>query len=147
MGTELVMPDQLVRDVMTKEVVYLPAESTVDAAARAMRERDIGDVVVTEGSELAGVVTDRDIVLRAVADGRDPSSTQIGEIASRDLITIDENASTADAANLMRDRAVRRLLVSDGDRRLVGILSLGDLAIRMDPASALGEISSKAPNN
>lgn len=132
---------------MTKEVVYLPAESTVDEAARAMRERDIGDVVVTEGPQLAGLVTDRDIVLRAIADGRDPTSTQLGEIVSRDLIMIDENASTADAAELMRDRAVRRLLVSDSDRRLVGILSLGDLAIRLDPASALGEISSKAPNN
>jgi len=141
------MSDQLVRDVMTKEVVYLPAESTVDEAARAMRERDIGDVVVTEGPQLAGLVTDRDIVVRAVADGRDPTSTRIGEIASRDIIMIDENAYAADAAELMRDRAVRRLLVSDSDRRLVGIVSLGDLAIQMDPASALGEISSKAPNN
>jgi len=132
---------------MTKEVVYLPAESTVDEAARAMRERDIGDVVVTEGPQLAGLVTDRDIVVRAVADGRDPTSTRIGEIASRDIIMIDENAYAADAAELMRDRAVRRLLVSDSDRRLVGIVSLGDLAIQMDPASALGEISSKAPNN
>jgi len=132
---------------MTKEVVYLPAESTVDEAARAMRERDIGDVVVTEGPQLAGLVTDRDIVVRAVADGRDPTSTRIGEIASRDIIMIDENAYAADAAELMRDRAVRRLLVSDSDRRLVGIVSLGDLAIQMDPASALSEISSKAPNN
>ena len=98
-------------------------------------------------SELAGVVTDRDIVLRAVADGLDPTSTRLGEIASRDLVMIQDDASTTDAANLMRDRAVRRLLVCDTDRQLVGIVSLGDLAVRMDPASALGEISGKAPNN
>lgn len=141
------MPDQTVSEVMTREVVYLPAETTVDEAARAMRERDIGDVVVTQGPELAGVVTDRDIVVRAVADGLDPGATRLGEIASRDLVMIQEDASTSDAANLMRERAVRRLLVCDPERHLVGIVSLGDLAVRMDPKSALGEISSKAPNN
>lgn len=141
------MPDQTVSEVMTREVVYLPAETTVDEAARAMRERDIGDVVVTQGPELAGVVTDRDIVVRAVADGLDPGATRLGEIASRDLVMIQEDASTSDAANLMRERAVRRLLVCDTERHLVGIVSLGDLAVRMDPKSALGEISSKAPNN
>jgi len=132
---------------MTKEVVYLPAETTLEEAARAMRERDIGDVVVTQGPELAGLVTDRDIVVRAVADGRDPTSTRLGEITSRDIVMIQQDASTSDAANLMRERAVRRLLVADDDRRLVGIVSLGDLAERMDPTSALGEISSAAPNN
>jgi CBS domain-containing protein len=132
---------------MTKEVVYLPAETTVDEAARAMRERNIGDVVVTEGPTLAGVVTDRDIVVRAVAEQRDPNSTTIGTITSRDMIMIQDDASTADAAKMMRDRAVRRLLVCDKDRQLVGILSLGDLAIEMDRESALGEISASPPNN
>lgn len=144
---EAKMQDQTVGSVMTKEVVYLPADTTLNEAARAMRERDIGDVVVTEGPELAGVVTDRDIVVRAVADGLDPTSTRLGEITSRDLVMIQDDASTSDAADLMRDRAVRRLLVCDPQRQLVGIVSLGDLAVRMDPASALGEISSKAPNN
>ncbi|HEY2949040.1 MAG TPA: CBS domain-containing protein [Micromonosporaceae bacterium] len=141
------MRDHMVSDVMTKEVVYLPAETTVDEAARAMRERNIGDVVVTEGPTLAGVVTDRDIVVRAVAEQRDPNSTTIGTITSRDMIMIQDDASTADAAKMMRDRAVRRLLVCDKDRQLVGILSLGDLAIEMDRESALGEISASPPNN
>jgi CBS domain-containing protein len=136
-----------VSDVMTREVVYLPVETTVDEAARAMRERDIGDVVVTDGPELAGLVTDRDIVVRAVADGRDPTSTRLGEITSRDIVMIRQDASASDAADVMRDRAVRRLLVADNERRLVGIVSLGDLATRMDPTSALGKISSAAPNN
>lgn len=141
------MQDQMVNEVMTKEVVYLPAETPINEAAKAMRERDIGDVVVTEGPTLAGVVTDRDIVVRAVADSRDPTSTRLGEIASRNLVMIEQEASTSQAADLMRERGVRRLLVCDSDRQLVGIVSLGDLAVRMDPNSALGEISSQAPNN
>jgi CBS domain-containing protein len=141
------MGNRAVREVMTKEVVYLPAETTTDEAARMMRERDIGDVVVTEGPTLAGVVTDRDIVVRAIADGKDPSSTPVGSIATRDLVMIREDASTAEAADLMRAKAVRRLLVCDSDRQLVGIVTLGDLAMKMDPTSALSDISEAAPNN
>jgi len=140
------MADQMVKDVMTPQVVYLPAETTLDEAARAMREKDIGDVVVTEGASLAGVVTDRDIVVRAVAERRDPASTTVGDVASRDLVMIQQDASPSQAAEVMRERAVRRLLVCDNDRRLVGVVSLGDLAVRMDPNSALGKISSAAPN-
>jgi CBS domain-containing protein len=140
------MTDQMVKDVMTPQVVYLPAETTLDEAARAMREKDIGDVVVTEGASLAGVVTDRDIVVRAVAGGLDPASTTVGDVASRDLVMIQQDASPSQAAEVMRERAVRRLLVCDNDRRLVGVVSLGDLAVRMDPQSALGKISSAAPN-
>ncbi|HYN93344.1 MAG TPA: CBS domain-containing protein [Pilimelia sp.] len=141
------MPELLVRDVMTPEVVYLPEHTTLDEAARAMRERDIGDVVVTEGPTLAGVVTDRDIVVRALAEGQDPKITTLGAIATRDLVMIEQDASTDQAADLMRERAVRRLLVCDADRQLVGIVSLSDLARREDPSSALSDISEAAPNN
>jgi CBS domain-containing protein len=140
------MSAQAVKEVMSPQVVYLPAETTIDEAARAMRERDIGDVVVTEGATLAGVVTDRDIVIRAVADRRDPTSTTLGDVASRDLVMIQQDASPGEAAQMMRERAVRRLLVCDNDRRLVGVVSLGDLAVRMDPDSALGQISGASPN-
>jgi CBS domain-containing protein len=140
------MTEQMVKDLMTPQVVYLPAETTLDEAARAMREKGIGDVVVTEGASLAGVVTDRDIVIRAIADGRDPVSTTVGDVASRDLVMIGQEASPQQAAQVMRERAVRRLLVCDNDRRLVGVVSIGDLAVRMDPSSALGTISSAAPN-
>jgi len=136
-----------VRDVMTSEVVYLPAETTIDEAARAMRERDIGDVVVTDGPTLAGVVTDRDIVLRAVAERRDTTSTSLAAIATRELVMIEQDASTDEAAKVMRERAVRRLLVCDDDRQLVGIVSLGDLARAADPSSTLSDISEAAPNN
>lgn len=135
-----------VSDVMTKQVIYLPAETALDEAARAMRQADIGDVVVTDGATLAGMVTDRDIVVRAVAERKDPASTTIGSVASREIVMLEQNSSASDAANLMRDRGIRRILVCDADRQLVGIISLGDLAIRLDPTSALSDISEQAPN-
>ena len=115
--------------LMTRQVVYLPADTTLDDAAQAMRERDIGDVVVTDGPALAGVVNDRDIVIRAVANGRDPRKVTLGQIASRDLVMIRQDATPAEALDLMNTKAVRRLLVCDPDRQLVGIVARGDLVV------------------
>jgi CBS domain-containing protein len=136
-----------VSDVMTRQVIYLSAETTLDEAARAMREADIGDVVVTDGASLAGMVTDRDIVVRAVAECSDPATTTIGSITTREVVMIEQHASAAEAAAMMRERGVRRVLVCDSERKLVGIVSLGDLAAQFDPSSALGEISDQPPNN
>ena len=141
------MTTQTVRDVMTTSVVYLPSEATLAEAARTMREQDIGDVVVADGPELTGVVTDRDIVVRAVAERCDPAATTIGEIVSRDLVTIHPEDTIHSAALLMRDQGVRRILVCDDINGLVGILSIGDLAEQIDPDSVLGGISKAAPNN
>jgi len=135
-----------VSDVMTKNVIYLPAETPLDEAARAMREADIGDVVVTEGAELIGMVTDRDIVVRAVAEKRTAAETTIGSITTREVVMIEQNCHVSEAANLMRERGVRRVLVCDAERQLVGIVSLGDLALRLDPTSALGEIAAHSPD-
>ena len=133
-------------DVMTRQVTYLPAGTPLDEAARAMRDADIGDVVVTDGADLFGIVTDRDIVVRAVAEGKDATRTTIGSVASREIVMIEQNSTTVEAAALMRERAVRRVLVCDAERHLVGIVSLGDLALRLDPSSALGEVSEAVPN-
>ena len=141
------MADYKVGDVMTKQVIYLPADTTLDEAAKAMREADIGDVVVTDGATLAGLVTDRDIVVRAVAEHKDPATTTLGSVVTREIVMIEQSSPAADAANLMRERAVRRVLVCDADRQLVGIISLGDLAMRLDPSSALSDISEQSPNN
>ncbi|MDG4834689.1 CBS domain-containing protein [Solwaraspora sp. WMMD1047] len=135
-----------VSDVMTKQVIYLPAETTLDEAARVMREADIGDIVVTDGPGLLGMVTDRDIVVRAVAECLDPSTTTIGSIATRDIVMLEQHSTADEAAALMRERAIRRILVCDSERQLVGIVSLGDLAMRFDPSSALSDISEAAPS-
>ncbi|MER6591693.1 CBS domain-containing protein [Micromonospora purpureochromogenes] len=135
-----------VSDVMTKQVVYLSAETTLDEAARVMKEADIGDVVVTDGATLAGVLTDRDIVVRAVAERSDPSNTTIGSITTREVVMIEQHSTASEAASLMRERNIRRVLVCDNERKLVGIVSLGDLAMQLDPTSALADISEAAPN-
>ena len=141
------MAQRMVADVMTKVVVTLPAETTVNEAAKAMRAREIGDVVVTDGPTLAGVVTDRDIVIRGIANDLDPASTRLGEITSRHLVIIPDSASVDEAAMMMREHAVRRLLVCDVDRQLVGVISLGDVAREMEPQSTLAGISSAPAND
>ncbi|MGR6316396.1 CBS domain-containing protein [Micromonospora soli] len=135
-----------VSDVMTKQVVYLPAETPLDEAARVMKESDIGDVVVTDGATLAGMLTDRDIVVRAVAERADPAKTTIGSIITREVVMIEQHSTASEAAALMRERNIRRVLVCDNDRKLVGIVSLGDLAMQLEPSSALSDISEAAPN-
>lgn len=141
------MPIQTVREVMTSRVVTMPRETTLAEAASTMREQDIGDIVVSDGSAPAGLVTDRDIVVRAVAERRDPASTTIGEILTSDLITVHPDDTVQSAALLMRDHAVRRVLVCEDEQHLVGIVSIGDLAEEIDPESVLGGISKAEPNN
>lgn len=141
------MTSYRVADLMTRRVVYLSAQTTLDEAARAMADADIGDIVVTDGQALFGMVTDRDIVVRAVAEHKDPAKTTLGEIATREIVMIEQSSTGADAARLMRERAVRRVLVCDVDRQLVGIISLGDLAQQLDPTSALSDIAEASPSS
>jgi CBS domain-containing protein len=125
-----------VADVMTRRVVYLPGETTLDEAAQAMRDLHIGDVVVTHGSTMAGLLTDRDIVVRAIAEGLPLRTTTIASIASRELIMVEQSARVEEAVQAMRERGIRRLLVCDADRKLVGIISLSDVALLPTSASA-----------
>jgi CBS domain-containing protein len=125
-----------VADVMTRQVVYLPEATMLDEAAQVMRDRSIGDVVVTHGSTMVGLVTDRDIVVRAIAEGLPPKTTALGAITSHELIMVEQSASVEEAVHAMRDRGVRRLLVCDADRKVVGILSLSDVALLPTSASA-----------
>lgn len=120
---------RLVADAMTRRVVYLPEDTTLDEAAQVMSDQGIGDVVVTEGPTMAGIVTDRDIVVRAIAQKLSPATTTLGAIATRELLMIEQSATVDEAVHAMRDRGVRRLLVCDADRKLVGILSLSDIAL------------------
>jgi CBS domain-containing protein len=123
------MARALVADAMTRRVVYLPDDTQLDEAAQVMRDRGIGDVVVTHGSTMAGMVTDRDIVVRAIAEGLAPETTTLGSIASRELIMVEQSATVEEAVQAMRDRGVRRLVVCDADRKVVGIISLSDVAL------------------
>jgi CBS domain-containing protein len=134
-----------IRDAMTKTPASLSATSTVADAAHQMRELDIGDVLIEEGGRLVGIVTDRDLVVRALAEGRDATST-LGDIVSAEVVCITPSDSPEDAIRLMRERALRRVPVVENGRP-VGILSLGDLAAERDPDSVLGEISTAPPNH
>jgi CBS domain-containing protein len=136
---------QSIRDVMTTHPVALPATSSVIEAAQAMRDSDIGDVIVVENGRICGIVTDRDITVRGVAEERNISSLTLGDICSRQLTTLSPTDSVDDAVLLMREKALRRLPVIEGDTP-VGIVSLGDLAVTQDPNSTLGNIS-VAPAN
>ncbi|MFC7528972.1 CBS domain-containing protein [Actinoplanes sp. GCM10030250] len=127
---------RLVADAMTRRVIYLPEDTPLDEAAQVMRDQGIGDVVVTRGPTMAGLVTDRDIVVRALAEGLPPATTTLGAIASRELIMIEQSATVSESVNAMRDRGVRRLLVCDADRKVVGIISLSDLALLPHSAAA-----------
>ncbi|GAA4063108.1 MULTISPECIES: CBS domain-containing protein [Actinomadura] len=113
---------------MTRRPQALPLDATLYEAARIMRDEGIGDVLVTLGGRLCGLVTDRDIVVRGVAERRDASHTPLGEVCSADLVTVGPDDDLDTAARLMRDQAIRRLPVVDAERRPLGIVSIGDLA-------------------
>lgn len=140
------MAQQLVRDVMTSPVVGVAENASLVEAAQHMRASDIGDVLIVEGDRVLGIVTDRDIVVRALAENRDPAATTVGEIASRDPVVIEPDQPASDAVELMRQRALRRLPVCENGR-LVGVVSLGNLATARDPESALADISAAPPDH
>lgn len=134
-----------IRDVMTPQPWSVSPGTPVVEAARIMRKNDIGDIVVTEGRRLWGILTDRDIVVRALAEGLDPASTPVGEICSRDLTTVGPDDSVGHAVTLMREKAIRRLPVVEGED-VVGVVSLGDVAMDRDRRSCLADISAAPPN-
>ena len=137
---------QTVRDVMTTDLVTCPSSAPVMDAAGHMRDRNIGDVLVVDDGSVRGIVTDRDIVVRCVANGGDVRQATVGDVCSGNLTTVASDASIEEAARIMRDNALRRLPVVDGGKP-VGIVTLGDLAVDADPRSALGAISAARPND
>ncbi|WP_432138174.1 MULTISPECIES: CBS domain-containing protein [unclassified Streptomyces] len=136
---------QHVRDIMTATPVTVEPQTSVTDVARLMRDENIGAVLVTDQDELRGVVSDRDLVVRALAEGWDPDDTTVVRTCSDDLVTITPDQDVDQAVGLMREHAVRRIPVVE-DGRPVGIVSLGDLAMERDPESALGDISVARPN-
>jgi CBS domain-containing protein len=120
--------DKHVRDLMTSDPRTVEPSTTIVEAARAMKEEDVGPVPVADGDKLVGILTDRDIAVRVVAEGKDPQSTTVEEIASRDLVTVDPDQGLDEAMRLMAKHQVRRLPVCEEDGRLVGILAQADVA-------------------
>jgi CBS domain-containing protein len=135
-----------VEEVMTRDPRTVSASDMIVDAARVMNEADIGDVIVVEGDEIKGIVTDRDIVVRAIAEGRDPQSTSVSDVGTPSVETIEPGASVDDALRKMREADIRRLPVVE-DGRPVGIISLGDLAVEREPDSTLADISAASPDN
>ena len=127
-----------IKDVMTRDVSACEPSSTVVEAAKVMAQEDVGPVPIVEDGRLTGIVTDRDIVIRVVAEGRDPNTTTVGEIASRDLVTVSLDDDLDEALNLLAEHQVRRLPVVEGDR-LVGIVAQADIA-RLGKDKKTGEV-------
>lgn len=136
-----------IRELMAPEPLTLPESATAQDAARLMKEYDVGNILVCDRDQLVGIVTDRDLAVRALCETKsDPRKRRVGEICSREVATVSPHDSTDRAVELMRERAIRRIPVVE-DGRLVGIVSIGDLAVERDRHSALGEISAAWPNH
>jgi CBS domain-containing protein len=118
--------------IMTVYVEAIAPKRSIQEAAEQMRSLDIGVLLVCDGDRLVGILTDRDLAVRAVADGRDPESTLIEEIMTRKIVYCFEDQDVGEAQRVMEKNQVRRLPVLDHDNRIVGIVSLGDLAIKYD---------------
>ena len=147
MSTEKNVMSDAVANVMTRDLHCVTPETSIMNAALRMRLADVGAVLVMEGEYLYGILTDRDIVVRAIASGRNPDTTPAGTICSRDLTTISPTSSAGQAVRLMREKALRRLpVVDDETGHVMGVLSIGDIAIERDRRSLLGDISA-APGN
>lgn len=136
-----------IREVMTKDPATLSESATLQEAATVMKTQDIGNIIVLDdGGQVCGILTDRDIVVRGIAENRSTSEATIGDICTRDVTTLSPDDSVGDAVRLMTDKAIRRLPIVEGGTA-VGIVSIGDLAVEKDSDSALADISAAPPNN
>jgi CBS domain-containing protein len=123
---------QTVRDAMTNDPRSVEASTPIVEAARLMKQEDVGVIPIVEGDRLQGVITDRDIVIRIIAEGKDAQSATVGEAASQNVVTIDPQQELDEALRLMAQHQVRRLPVVEEDGRLVGILATADVAQHAD---------------
>lgn len=127
----------LVREVMTGNPVCLTPDASIFETAETMRDNDVDDVFVVDNYILVGIVTDRDIVVRAVADGKDAEATSLGELASPDPVYVSPQTTASQAAQIMREHGLPRLAVVDDQGRPLGAVAVKDLAAHKIPDSAL----------
>ena len=128
------------RDVMTRDIQDIPPEATLKQAAETMRSLDVGALPVCENNRVIGMLTDRDIAMRAVAEGYDPNEAHVRDAMTGELIYCYEDDTVENAAKLMEEKQIRRLPVMDRNQRLCGIVSLGDLATRTRDDRMSGEV-------
>src|ERR671931_1868054 len=129
---------QSIRDLMTANPCSIDADKSVAYAAKMMRDENVGLAPIVEGDKLIGTVTDRDIAIRVVAEGKDPEQTTVREIASTNIVTIDPQQDLDEALRLMAKHQVRRLPVVEEDGRLVGVVAQADIARAADDARTGG---------
>jgi CBS domain-containing protein len=137
---------QSIREVMTQSPELVSGETTVADAAKLMRDKDFGGILIGDDESVSGFLTDRDIAVRVVAEGKDPSSTTVSDVATTELHTLSPDDSVEDAIELVRQHDIRRVPVVEGAKP-VGIVSIGDLAIERDEDSALADVSAASQNN
>lgn len=139
-----------ISEIMTKDVISLSADDTAQHAAQLMKENNIGSIPVNTGQKIIGIVTDRDIILRCVAEGKDIKMQKVRDIMTSNPVIGDGNISVEDAARIMSERQIRRLPITSNNE-LVGMVSLGDLAVepnlRENAGEALSEISVPSRHN
>ena len=128
------------KEIMTPQVEVIAPEATIRDAAEKMRHLDIGPLPVWDGDRLVGLLTDRDITVRAVAEGLNPATTQVHEVMTPDVVYGYDDQDSQDAARLMEQYQIRRLPVLNRAKRLVGIVSLGDLAVHAGGQPLAGEV-------
>ncbi len=136
-----------VRQIMTAEPVRMHEGATVSEAARAMRDANIGALLVERDGQVSGIVTDRDLVVRALADGPAGANRRLKDVCTASVLSVGPDDDTDAVIALMRQQKIRRVPVLDGGRDAIGILSLGDLAIQRDAESVLGQISAAPPTH
>ena len=138
------------KEVMTRDVQVVEPDATLRDVARLMKDLDVGGIPVCAGDRLQGFITDRDIAIRAIAEGQDPSTCKVADVMSDKIYWCYEDNDVEEAGQLMREKQVRRLAVLDRDKKLVGIVSLGDLAVEAEDESYAGEVlegvSEQAPS-
>jgi CBS domain-containing protein len=127
------------KDVMTREVAVIHPDTTLTEAAAQMDALNVGSLPVCNGDRVLGVITDRDIAVRATAAGRDPLATRVRDVMTTDIVYGFDDQDVAEAARLMQEKQIRRLLVLNRTKRLVGVVSLGDLAVETGDERLAGE--------
>jgi len=128
-----------VKDIMSREVEVIHSNIPLRAAAEKMKNLDVGMLPVRDADRLVGMLTDRDIVIRGIAGGLDPSKTEVKDVLTPDVIYCFEDAEVGEAAKLMQEKQIRRLIVLNRDKRLAGIVSIGDLAAETGSDKLAGE--------